>query len=169
MPTRSQPISRRAFSLLEALVVITIMGIIAASTLPIMQGVTTNAANSDRLRRVSESNAYAVDRIVRLLRDTPPATMSGALAITTATATSITFTDGRALALSGTDLLYQSAPGTQDILASNVTAFEITYLAADGTTSTLATPQTTQRFVVRLVIDDFELRIAAFPRVRLQK
>ena len=53
------------------------------------------------------------------------------------------------------------------MLIANVEAFEITYLAADGVTDTSATPQTTQRFIVRLVTGGFELRIAVFPRVRL--
>lgn len=166
MQTRFTP-SRRGFTLIEALMVVTILGIIAAGTLPIMQGVATNAAASDRTRRTCESGAYAMDRIARLLRDAPAGTTTGTLAVTSAAPDTIGFADNRGLFIKGDQLWFRDQSGSEDVLITNVEAFEITYLAADGVTDTSATPQTTQRFVVRLVTGGFELRIAVFPRVRL--
>lgn len=166
MPTRFTP-SRRGFTLIEALMVVTILGIIAAGTLPIMQGVATNAAASDRTRRTCEAGAYAMDRIARLLRDAPAGTTTGTLAVTSAAPDTIGFADNRGLFIKGDQLWFRDQSGSEDVLITNVEAFEITYLAADGVTDTSATPQTTQRFVVRLVTGGLELRIAVFPRVRL--
>ena len=159
--------SRRGFTLMESLMVVTILGIIAAGTLPIMQGVATNAAASDRTRRTCEAGAYAMDRIARLLRDAPAGTTTGTLALTSAAPDTIGFADSRGLFIKGTELWFRNASGDEDMLIANVEVFEITYLAADGVTDTSATPQTTQRFIVRLVTGGFELRIAVFPRVRL--
>lgn len=159
--------SRRAFTLMESLMVVTILGIIAAGTLPIMQGVATNAAASDRTRRVSESGAYAIDRIARMLRDAPPGVTNGTINLAAAAADTISFADGRSLFMKGDELWYRNTDGAEDALITNVQEFEITYLAADGVTDTSATPHTTQRFIVRLVTGGLELRIAIFPRVRL--
>lgn len=147
--------------------VVTILGIIAAGTLPIMQGVATNAAASDRTRRACESGAYAMDRIARMLRDAPAGTTTGTLSLTSAASDTIGFADNRALFIKGDQLWFRNTDGAEDVLITDVEDFEITYLAADGVTDTSATPQTTQRFVVRLVTSGFELRIAVFPRVRL--
>ena len=70
----------RAFSLVEALAVISLLGIMAAGTLPIVQGVATNAAASDRLRRASESNACAMDRVSGMRRDVPGGSPRGCCA-----------------------------------------------------------------------------------------
>lgn len=159
--------SRRAFTLMESLMVVTIMGIIAAGTLPIMQGVATSAAASDRTRRVSESAAYAMDRIARMLRDAPAGVTVGTINLTAAAADTITFPDGRSLFIKGDELWFRNTAGAEDALITGVDDFEITYLGADGVTDTSALPHTTQRFIVRLVTDGFELRLAVFPRVRL--
>lgn len=157
----------RAFTLVEALAVISLLGIMAAGTLPIVQGVATNAAASDRLRRATESNAFAMDRVTRMLRDVPAGTTPGTIALASASAKGVELGNGQAIEFKGDELLYQSASGDSDVLATNVSDFQISYLASDGTTSTLATPETTQRFLVRCVIDGFELRVVILPRARL--
>lgn len=166
MQRHSRP-SRRAFTLIESLMVVTILGIIAAGTLPIMQGVATSAAASDRTRRVCESGAYAMDRIARMLRDAPAGVASGTIDLTAAASDTVTFPDGRSLFIKGDELWFRNTAGAEDALITGVDAFEVTYLAADGVTDTSATPHLTQRFIVRLVTGGFELRIAVFPRVRL--
>jgi prepilin-type N-terminal cleavage/methylation domain-containing protein len=158
---------RRGFTLLESLMVVTILGIIAAGTFPVMQGVATSAAASDRTRRAAEAGVYAMDRVSRLLRDTPAGATEGTLGLTSANSDGIEFSDGRALFMKGADLYYRDVSGGEGPLAIGVEAFEMTYVAADGVTDASATPLLTQRFIVRLVVDGFELRTAVLPRVRV--
>lgn len=159
--------ARRAFTLLEALVAITIVGIISATVLPVINGVTGNVAHAGEVRRATDQAAYAMERAVRLLRDCPPGATPGTLGIAQAFTDRIIFTDNRGLELAGTQLLLFDGSGASDVLAEGVTGFTIGYLAPDGVTSTLGSPTTTHRLEVSMIVRGEELRCAAFPRVRM--
>lgn len=150
--------------MLETVVSLIIVGVIAGVSMPLIASAADNAVVARRTRRSADGATFALERVVRLLRDCPGSANS--TNITTASASSITFSDGRGLRLSGTDLILIKSAGVESVLATDVTTFQIGYLADDGKTSTLATPASTHRFTIRLVKDSVELQSAAFPRCR---
>jgi type II secretory pathway pseudopilin PulG len=157
--------SRSAFTLLETTISVVIVAVIAAACIPVVNGMADNALAAQRTRDAAEGAAFGMERAIRLIRDCPGGpTGTG---ITVATATQVQFSDGRGLRLNGTDLLLRDLSGDEAVLARDVSAFELSYLASDGVTSTLATPAQTDRIGLRIVINGFELRCAAFPRVRM--
>jgi prepilin-type N-terminal cleavage/methylation domain-containing protein len=156
---------RNAFTLLETTISVVIIAVIAAACLPVVNGMADNAVAAQRTRDAAEGAGYAMERAIRLIRDCPGTPTS--TGITSASASEVRFSDGRGLRLAGTDLMLRDTAGAEAVLARDVTAFELTYLASDGATSTLATPAQTDRIGVRIAVDGFELRCAAFPRVRM--
>lgn len=155
-----------AFTLVETLVSIVVLGIVAATVLPIIFATADMYSGSTSARRASEQAAYAIDRVVRMLREAPAGTSQGTIGVTSANASSIFFTDATGVSLNGTSLELRSAAGT-GVLCDNVSDFELTYLAQDGVTSVLATPATAQRIHIRIVVSGFELRSTAFIRARM--
>lgn len=157
----------RGFTLVECVCSITIIAVTAAIVMPTIDSAATGYVNASRARDVSEGTAYAMDRCVAILRDTPPSTTSGMMDITTATATSVQFADKRGLMLSGTTLNLIGTDGISVPLLRNVSSFTLDYLDQDGKTSVLATPGKTWRYNVTIVASGFELRGGAFIRARL--
>ena len=156
--------SHRAFTLLETVCSITVLAVVSASVLPVVNGAIDTHSQSVLTRRQADSAAYAMERSIRLLRDVPKGTSVGSVGISSAALSSITFTDGRSLSLSGTNLSLTDGIRTS-VLCRSVSAFEITYLGENGTTNTLSTPLSTRRFNVRLVVGNIEYRSSAFARV----
>lgn len=154
-------------TLLEVVVTITILAVVAAVILPVINGATDMYASAAGLRDSSERVAFALDRSVRLLRDAPAGATPGEVGIVTAQADRVRFTDGRGLELSGTDLLLRTAAGTTAPLCRGVTAFELSYLGEDGATSTAATPADTQRIWVRIATARTSLAGSAVIRTRM--
>lgn len=162
------PNTARAMTLIEVVASIAVLGVIAAIIMPVIAGATDAYVQAAHTRRIAESAGYALERTVRLLRDTPPAAADPAtLGLAAASSSSVRFADGRGIELSGTTLNLRAADGTTSPLCRNVQTFTLDYLAANGTTSTLATPAQTHCFNITLRVEEFELRAAAFPRVRL--
>ncbi|MBL8760317.1 MAG: prepilin-type N-terminal cleavage/methylation domain-containing protein [Phycisphaerae bacterium] len=160
------PRPSRAFTLVELTVTVVVMAIAGAMLIPVIHGAADAYGSSVATRQTCDRVAYAMERTLRLLRDVPLGSSDASVAITTAAADRVVFSDGRALELdSGTLVLTDS--GVEAPLCRNVDAFEITYLAEDGVTSTLSTPAATQRFFVTLRSGGFELRGSAFARVRV--
>ena len=158
-------VSIHAFTMLEAVVSITVVAIIAATVLPLVTGAGDAYATASTTRKTAENTAYAMDRIVAMLRDTPAGASTGTVGITTAQAANVVFTDGRALSLSGTDLML-TASGTSTVLLRNVTSFALSYLDQTGQISTAASPTTTWNYRITLVSGGFELRSQACIRIK---
>lgn len=160
--------SRAGFTLVEMTLAIVVMGIIAVSVLPVINGMTESYTGAVDLRREVDRSTYAMERVVRQLREVPKGATAGTVGLTTATATRCVFSDGRAIEWTGTTL-YLTPPtsvgGGQKILATNVTDFAIEY-RNQSDADTIGTPNATQRFVVRMVAGGVELRSVAFARVR---
>ena len=156
--------SRFGVTLLETVCAITVLAVVSASVLPVISGAVESHTQSVLTRRQADSAAYAMERTVRLLRDIPKGSVTGTVAIASATISSITFVDGRSLSLSSGNLSLNDGTRTS-VLCRSVTAFEITYLGENGTTNTLATPTTTRRFNIRMVVGNVEFRSSAFARV----
>jgi len=159
---------RPAFSLVEVLVSIVVLGVIAAVLLPLIGSVAGAYAAAADVRERTERVAFALDRCVRLLRETPAGADASTVAVAGAAADHVLFSDGRGLEVSGGVLLLRSGSGTAP-LCRGVTSFQITFLASDGVTSTLAAPQGTHCFRVALTADGVTLVGAAFPRCRMIK
>lgn len=163
MKTARRP--SRAFTMLEAVVSITVVALIAVTVLPLMTSAGDAYATASTTRKTAENVAYAMDRIVAMLRDTPAGAVTGTVGISTAAASNVVFTDGRALSLSGTDLML-TAGGQSTVLLRNVTTFSLSYLGQTGMISTAASPTTTWNYRITLVAGGFELRSAACIRIK---
>jgi type II secretory pathway pseudopilin PulG len=157
---------RRAFTLVEATATIIIIASISAVIVPVIFSAGDAYANSASVRRTAEKGAYAMERVVRLLRDTPAGAARGTVDITIANTSQVRFGDGRGVELTGTTLNLRDTSGTLSTLCDNVTTFTIAYLGNDGTTDTSAAPTTSQRFNITIVTGGFELRSSAMARVR---
>lgn len=155
---------RRGYSMVETVISLVVIGVIAAASMPLISSAADNAVVARRTRKSADGAQFAMERVTRLLRDCPGSSTS--LGITAATASSVTFSSGKRVYLSGTNLMLVESPGNEAILASDVTSFVIEYLADNATNSTLATPATTARFNITIVKDGVELRASAFPRCR---
>lgn len=163
---RSNPARRRAATLVELIVSITVLAIVGGISLPVILGATDAYAGAAETRRACERGAYALERAIRLLRDAPEGSTAGTVGITSVTASEIVLTDGRGLRLTGTTLYLLGSGGVQSTLCENVDAFSISCLADDGITSTASAPINTQRFHISLTVRSFALRAAVFPRIK---
>ncbi len=160
--------SRRAFTLLEGVLSIMVIAIIAALTLPVVNGATDNYTQAAAARGATENVAFAMERAVRLLRDAPAGLGPNTLGISTAATNEVIFSNNTSIGLKGSSLMLMTNGGAgEGVLLSNVETFELQYLGEDGTTSTLATPTSTQRFLVTIRAGGAELRCVVFPRVRM--
>jgi prepilin-type N-terminal cleavage/methylation domain-containing protein len=153
---------RRGFTLLEAVVAITVLGVIGASVLPIVAGVSDNLRAASDVRRAGEHAGFAMERALRMLRDCPPGATAGTLDLLKGEVSLIEYADGRKLEFAGGELLYNG-----EVLCPNVEDFAIAYIGDDGVTDVGGSPTTAGRFEVLLVVGGLELRGAAFPRCRV--
>ena len=158
---------RRGHTLVEMVMAILVLSIIAAATAPIANGVADGYAASSSARVATERAAYAIDRVVRLLRETPEGATAGEPDITRAEVDAVEFGDGRGLALVAGDLELTSASGVAAVLCRDVDEFRIEYLGDDGLTDTSSSPQDTRRYIVRLATGGLELRSSAYVRIAM--
>lgn len=158
--------SRRAFTLVELLGVIVIFATLAAVISPAILEAAGAHRRAAQQRDAAARAGYALERITRLLRETPPAVAGEpAPGISAAGAQSITLLGGAEVELMGSTLWLTPEGGAAAPLCAGVDAFALDYLGADGVTDTIAAAQATQRIGVRLVVDGFELRTLVFLRV----
>lgn len=166
-PTARIPARRRpAFTLVELVAAMTVLAVVAAVLAPVMSAAGDAYASAVSLRRGTERAAFAMERAVQVLREAPAGVAAGTLGVSSASTSMVLFTDNRGLELEA-GVLYLLDPAGRAVLCRGVTAFELTYLAADGQTSVIATPAQTQRFHVRLSASGVELRAAVFARARM--
>jgi len=144
-----------------------ILGIISASVVPIVFTAGDAYVQAANVRRTAEKAAYAMERVVRTLRDSPEGAVRGTLDLSIASPSQVRFGSGKGIELTGTTLYERATDGTLSPLCDQVSSFVVEYLASDGVTSTSATPSTTQRYNITIVCNGFELRSSAFARVRV--
>ncbi|MCW5777683.1 MAG: hypothetical protein KIS87_14700 [Phycisphaeraceae bacterium] len=154
-------------TLLEVTLSIVIVAVIASVVVPVTASLGDAYVSAADTREAADDAAFALDRVVRLLREAPEGDVGGRIGIVRADANAVEFTDTRAVELIGTDLVLTDDDGMQGVLCRDVSVLEIGYLAADGMTDCAATPEETRRFTVRLVVRGVELRAAAFARVTI--
>jgi len=160
-------LSRRGVTLIEVVTAVVVLGIIGASSLPVIIGVSETYAQSTRNRASFERAAYAMDRIVRFIREIPSGPAQGTVAITSAGTNTLRLTNTSAIQLNGTDLLLVTASGQSAVLVRNVDNLQFTYLSNTGVTSSASLPATTQRINVSLTVEGVELNVTALIRSRL--
>lgn len=155
----------RGMTLVELVVSMTILGVVAALTLPAISTATGAMQTSSGAREITDDVSFALDRVAALLREAPTGNSANELAIAEATGSSVVFADGRGVRLRDGDLVWIE-PGGEAVLCAEVDSFEIVYLSADGL-SVAADGTRTHRFLLRLSRGGIDLRTAVFPRVRV--
>jgi len=158
---------RHAHTLIEMVMAMVVISIIAASFAPIANAVADGYASSSSAREATERTAYAIDRVVRLLRETPEGATAGVPDITRAETDAVEFGDGRAVALVAGNLELTSGSGVTAVLCRDVDVFRIDYLGDDGITDTSSNPEDTRRYMVRLGTGGLELRSSAYVRIAM--
>lgn len=161
----------RGFTLIEVIAVIVVLGVVAGLASPIMLSMSETYRSALDQRTAAESASIALDRVMRIVRETPPVVGSpGTPDITTATATRYTLGDGTSIELLGTNLML-TIPGEQPaVLCSDVTAFELTYLKDDSTELNLGAGDAlsdVHKVDIRIACGPTELRAGAFLREKL--
>lgn len=155
--------SSRAFTLIEMIATVTILGIMGAAVLPIVESAGLLYAESARAARSVERASFAIDRVCRFLRETPLNDSADALAIATIAPEQISLESGDGLAFERGQLLI-TVDGRTATLCADVDAFELAAMGADGVTRTEGTPDQTRTIQVRLVVDGMEARTEVFLR-----
>lgn len=157
--------ARTAFTLVEAVATIVVLSVIAAVTLPVISASTDSYTSASNASRVVDEVSYAIDRVVRLLRETPLGELPETLDIASHSSSSIRFGDGRGVELVNNSLRLILVDGTTAPICGDVQEFEIRYFSSDGTDAS-ADPTQTQRFELRLRAGGLEVRSVAFARAR---
>jgi len=165
MGRNARHLACRGLTLVETMASIVVVSVMAAVCMPMIDGATEAYVQSSSLRRSTESVSFALDRSVRLIRAIPLGSDNTSVAISTMTANSIRFVDGRGLEMSGTSLLLRDATGATGVLCEGVQTFTLAPLASDGVTSSLSTPGETRRVNITIKAASVEMRGTAFIRV----
>lgn len=158
------PTSSRGTTLLEMVASIVITSIIAVTVMPMINGAVDAHSQASSIRRETESISFAMERIVRTLRDAPAGSTTGTVGFSAATSSSFTLSDGRSFSLASGEITMRQG-GTNATLCRNVTVLDFTYLGENGITSTSGSLAQTRRVNIRIVGSSVELRSSAFIRV----
>lgn len=165
-PTIAASVTRRsshAFTLIEMIATVTILGIMGAAVLPVVESAGLLYAESARAARSVERASFAIDRVCRFLREIPLNDGADALAIAAIEPAQIALESGDGLALDRGQLLI-TVDGRTATLCADVDAFELAAIGADGVTSTEGAPGQTRTIRVLLVVDGLEARTEVFLR-----
>lgn len=155
---------RRAFTLVELMGSLVIVGAVAGVCAPVIMAVSEAFTRASEQREALERASFAIERVVRALRDAPGAPGGGA-GIVAASGTGVTLLDGAVIELVGTTLRMSASGGAQPSpLCQDVSALSLVYLGADGATDTRTSPGATRRVEVTLTVNGAALRGAVFLR-----
>lgn len=154
---------KRALTLVEMIATVTVLAIVAASVLPVVESAGAHYAEAGKARRVTDRAVFAMDRISRVLRETPWDPDAEGLAIDALASYSISLANGTSLRLVGDELIL-TIDGRDGVLCSGVEAIEFTATGADGVTSTLGSPASTRRIGIGMRMNGITMRTAVFPR-----
>lgn len=161
--------TKRGFTLIELMTAITVLAVIAAVLLPVLDGAAEGYTSAATLRESAERTGYAMDRCLQVLRECPAGSTAGTLDITTAQPSMVTFGDGHGIELTGGELYLRDSATSASVLCRGVTAFTLSYVGSDGITNTAASPANTHRIYVSITAGGVSLNAGAFPRVLVVK
>jgi len=154
-----------AFTLLELLATVVVMCVIGAVLVPVMTSSSEAYTTTRDVRNRTEQAAHALDRMVRVVREAPIGSDATGIGVQSASATSLSFTDGTGVIYANGQLELMVPGQPNALLCDAIDDFRIDYLADDGRTSTLATPGATHRIVFTLSSGPLHLSAVAHPRV----
>jgi len=156
---------RNAFTLLELMAAVLVMGIISVVIVPVLTTASESYTTTRSVRTSTEQAAFALDRVARIIRQAPIGADDMGIGIVTAAVSSIEFSDGTGFELNN-GALEMLVPGESNAkLCPNVDDLTIQYLADDGVTNTIATPTSTHRICVTITSGDLRLCVIVHPRV----
>lgn len=158
-------ISNLGFTLLEMLAAIVVMSIISVTLMPVLGGASESYAVAREVRSSTERAAFALDRITRVVRKAPIGAADTGVGITSATVSSIEFSDGTGFQLVGTTLEMLVPSSTPVPLCFNVDSFVVQYTGDDGVSDALLTPTLTHRFTFTIETSNVQLAVVVHPRV----
>ncbi len=159
------------FTLVETIAVILVLGVLAGVTAPLMVGAAGSYADARDGRRAVEDASFALDRIVRILREAPSDATAGEPGFASADADGFELADGTEVSLSGTDLMLSIAGGAAAPLCRDVAVFELTYRGADGAVLDFGggdVPGDAARVEIRIAASGQEMRTAVFLRATME-
>jgi type II secretory pathway pseudopilin PulG len=155
-------------TLIEAVLSMLILSIVASIVLPILSSATEAYASAVDVRERVSRVSHAMDRIVRMLRETPLAIDgTNQLGLTSVSIDHIEMIDGRGIYLQDHQLMMSDAHGLNGLLCDEVTLFEIHLLGPDGVTSAQNSPTQAHVMHVYIEVGGIALRSVVFPRVRM--
>lgn len=157
---------KRGLTLIEMITTIVILAIAGGAVLPVLNSMADTYGASTRLANDVEGAVFAMERVVRTLREVPEGVQSGQVAIATVEKSSILLVDGSGFELDGSSLVMREN-GQRAVLCTGVTALEFHTYASDGVTGTESAPATTAIVRVRLMVGEFDLRSTVLIRSRI--
>lgn len=163
--TRKPYQSRDAFTLLELLVTVLLMGIISAVLLPVISSASEAYSITQDVRARSEHIAHALDRAARIIRQAPIGTDDEGLGVVNASVSTLELSDGTGFELNGSTLEMLVPGRANTTLCQDVDDLVIQYIAEDGVTNTLASPVNAHRIIVTITSGDLTMSVVAHPRV----
>jgi hypothetical protein len=157
-------------TLLEVMVSVVLLSIAGAAVLPVMDAAARLYAESAGTRGETGRLRYAMDRIVRVLREAPAGATPGSIGLSRLYASAVEFEDGAGLALEDGVLRIRHPDLGEGVLLTGVVAFSIVALDEDGARELRdGDAARADRFRVTLATGRAELRTAVFPRVRMTR
>lgn len=160
MPRRSR--HRTAFTIVELVTAMVVMSVIAGVITPVIVSATDHYAASRDLRTAVDDGAFAIDAMVRIVREAP-AHASGGLDLASADQHSFIPSGGRGFRLVDGTLELVTESGSAP-LARDVRSLDIVYVLDDGITAA-PTPAEAHRVHIIADIGGLVLSAVAFPRV----
>lgn len=157
---------RRGLTLIEMVTTVAVLAIAGAATLPLLHAMADTYAASARVGADLERAVFAMERMVRTLREVPPGGATGHVGIQEAGQSRVVLSDGSGFALVGQTLMMLSGP-EQVPLCAAVDLFELEFLAADGVTSVVANPHECATVRLTLRAGGVELRSVAMIRAQI--
>jgi len=153
------------FTLIELIAAITVMSIITVSIMPVIGAAGESYAVARQVRSSTERAGYALDRITRITRQAPVGAGNSGVGVASAGSTSLVFTDGTGVQLTGTTL-EMLVPGENPVpLCFDVSSFTVEYFGDDGVSNTILTPTQTHRFGFKVITENVEMSVVVLPRV----
>lgn len=156
MNRRRRAMPRRAFTLIELLATIVVLGISVAAALPVLSAISDGARRATVLARHHHDTSVAMERIAEILHESGNPNIASTM-LTVLSPTEFRVASGRGVRLSKTTLIERDASGRSKTLADDITRVQFRYLRDDGA---LTTGTSAEVHSVEVAIDTTEVSSA---------